>query len=145
MKNRKEDWGWDSGLLRHRVIKSLGLKDTPQTKNKTLTAVLADADEELEHLPFRISDVVLVTEKIPVISELLGQGKKSVFWQTISQSENIFLFCDPYRPVDSSVIIASKKQWWEHIPNFNEERKTLSSTIQTYNRQLNTSAYAWII
>ncbi len=145
MKNKKSDWGWDSGLLRHRVMKSLGLKDHPHEKNKTLTAILADADEALDHLPFRISDVVLVTEKIPVISELLGQGRKSVFWQTISQSDNIFLFCDPYRPVDSSVVLASKKQWWDGFPNFNEERKTLSSTIQTHNRQLNTSAHAWII
>ena len=139
---KKEDWGWDSGLLRHRVMKSLGIAETPYTKTKNLIQVLDDASDQLDHLPFRISDVVLVTDKIPVMAELLSHPTRSTFWEKITQSDNLFMFCDPYRDVSNSVLIAASKPWFGPTPAFSQERKTLTAQIISYNKRLNLSAYA---
>jgi hypothetical protein len=141
---KNKDWGWDSELLKNRILKSLGIPTGRFNANKTLTAILAESDEVLDHLPFRISDVVLNTDKIPVIAELLSHPKKSVFWNTIQQSDRLFLFCDPYRPVDNSVVIASTYDWWPNPTSFDGERKTLSTKIKSFNRQLQLPAYACI-
>jgi hypothetical protein len=142
----KQEWGWDSGLLRHRILKSLGIPENSSNKNKTLIGVLAESDDILDHLPFRMSDVVLNTDKFPVIAEMLSHQKNSVFWQTISQSDNVFMFCDPHRAVDSCLVFASRAPWFaENQSSFDLERKSITARIISYNKRLNLSAYACII
>lgn len=140
--NKPQDWGWDSGLLRNRVMKSLGIVETPSTKSKNIIQVLAEADDQLDHLPFRISDVVLVTDKFPVMAELLSHPTRSTFWNKITQSDNLFMFCDPYRDVSNCVLIASSQPWFGNTPAFQQERKTLTAQIISHHKRLNLSAYA---
>jgi hypothetical protein len=142
---KQSDWGWDSGLLRHRILKSLGLSEKLFSPNASIINILANADDHLDHLPFRISDVVLVTDKFPVAAELLNPVNKSTFWNKIRESDNLFLFCDPYRPVDSCVILASSVPWYSDSLSFHNERKTITTKLTTFNKRLNISAYACII
>lgn len=141
----KQEWGWDSGLLRHRIMKSLGIPETANNKNKTILGVLAESDDILDHLPFRISDVVLNTDKFAVIAEMLSHPKNSIFWQTISQSDNIFLFCDPHRPVDNCLVFAASRMWWNDNTEFQTERKSITAKIISYNKRHDISAFACLM
>lgn len=142
----KQEWGWDSGLLRHRILKSLGIPENSSNKNKQLVRILDESNDYLDHLPFRMSDIVLNTEKFPVIAELLSNSKNSILWQTISQSDNVFMFCDPHRPVDSCLVLVSQNPWFaDNKSSFDSERKSITARIVSYNKRLNLSAYACII
>jgi hypothetical protein len=141
---KQSDWGWDNSLLRHRILKSLGIPEKSFSPSASIINILAEADDYLDHLPFRISDVILVTDKIAVTAELLNPTGKSNFWNKLSQSSDVFLFCDPCRSVDSSVILASSQPWYDSNLSFNSERKTITTKLTTFNKRLNISAYACI-